>query len=103
MALKGRLRWVASAAALAAATLALSPGSRDVSARTQFIGSDRIVSWSALPDDTGQMCLWPDESSYQRRGGGAGEPGQAQGAGVRSYTTPNRVIRDRYPSFSSIA
>jgi DNA-binding beta-propeller fold protein YncE len=103
MAFNRRVRWIVTAAVLAAAAIALSPGSRDVSATTQFIGADRIVSWSALPDDTGQMCLWPDESSYQQRGGGAGEPAQAQGAGVRSYTTPNRVIRDRYPSFSSIA
>lgn len=103
MAFNHRVRWIVTAAALAAATITLSPGSRDVSAMTQFIGADRIVSWSALPDDAGQMCLWPDESSYQRRGGGAGQPAPAQGAAVRSYTTPNRVIRDRYPSFSSIA
>lgn len=101
MAQHGRVRWIVTAAALAALAIGMSPGSRDVSAKTRFIGADRIVSWSALPDETGQMCLWPDESSYQRRGGGADEPAQASSA--PSYTTPTRVIRDRYPSFSSIA
>jgi hypothetical protein len=91
MALHGRVRWIVTAAALAALAIGMSPGSRDVSAKTQFIGADHIVSWSALPDATGQMCLWPDESSYQRRGGGAGEPAQASSA--PSYTTPTRVTR----------
>lgn len=92
-----RLRWVVSAAALAALTIASSPGSRNVSATTQYIGSDHIVSWSPLPEE-GVMCPMP-EPSYQARGGGAA--GGAQGP--TSYSNPDRVIRDRYPSFSSIA
>ena len=95
--------------ALAALTIGMSPGSRDVSAKTRYIGSDHIVSWETLPDQTGQMCLWPEDSSYQARGGAAfaqasaprGAPAQA--SSVPSFSKPDRVIRDRYPSFSSIA
>ena len=101
MALHRRGRWIVAAAALAALTVGLSPGSRDVSAKTRYIGSDHIVSWETLPDQTGQMCLWPDDASasYQTRGGGA----PAQASAVPSFSKPDRVIRDRYPSFSSIA
>jgi DNA-binding beta-propeller fold protein YncE len=98
MALTRTVRWIVTAAALAAVTMSSSPGSRDVSAKTQFIGRDRIVSWSSLPEETGDMCPMPD-SSYQAGGGAA----STQAGAGRSYTTPNRVIRDRYPSFSSIA
>jgi DNA-binding beta-propeller fold protein YncE len=91
------LRWVVSAAALAALTIASSPGSRNVSATTRFIGSDHIVSWSPLPEETGEMCPMP-EPSFQRRGG-APPSSQASASGP----APDRVIRDRYPSFSSIA
>lgn len=98
MVLHRRLRWVVSAAALTALTIASSPGSRNVSATTRYIGQDHIVSWSPLPED-GTMCPMPEESSYQARGGRAA--GGAQGS--PSYSQPLRVIRDRYPSFSSIA
>ena len=89
------MRWIVTAAALAALTIGVSPGSRDVSAKTRYIGSDHIVSWETLPDQTGQMCLWPEDSSYQARGGAA----PAQASAVPSFSKPDRVIRDRYPSF----
>lgn len=91
-----RLRWIVTAAALAAVTIGSSPGSRDVAAKTHFIGKDHIVAWSPL--ETGDMCPMP-ETSFQARAGGA----STQASTGTSYTTPNRVIRDRYPSFSSIA
>ena len=97
MPLNGK-RWIVTAAALAALTIGVSPGSRDVSAKTRYIGSDHIVSWETLPEQTGQMCLWPDDASYQAGGGGAGAAQTST-----SYSQPDRVIRDRYPSFSSIA
>jgi DNA-binding beta-propeller fold protein YncE len=50
------------------------------------------------------MCPLP-EPAYQRRGGGGGRgDGAAEPPSTApSYTTPDRVIRDRYPAFSSIA
>ena len=94
------LRWVVGAGALAALTIASSPGSRNVSATTRYIGNDHLVSWTPLPDETGQMCPMPEEMSYQTRTRGAGQ-GATQG--VPTFSQPDRVIRDRYPSFSSIA
>ena len=99
-----RLRWIVTAAALAAVTVGTSPGSRDLSATTRIIGSDHIVSTVPLVDAalTGEMCPMPDTAaaSYQARGGGA-RGGASQSA--FSYGAPTRTIRDRYPSFSSIA
>ena len=92
------LRWIVSAVALAILTVASSPGSRNVSATTQYIGQDHIVQWSPLPQES-VMCPWPEDASYQARGGGAAGGAQAS----TSYSQPVRVIRDRYPSFSSIA
>ena len=84
--------------ALAALTVASSPVSQDVSATTRIIGKDHLVSSTPLPDEPGEMCPMPDmDTSYQARGGAA--PAQAG----TSYSTPVRVVRDRYPSFSSIA
>jgi DNA-binding beta-propeller fold protein YncE len=102
MAVTRTVRGIVTAAALAAATIGSSPGSRDVSATTRYIGSDHIVSRTPLPDETGltgEMCPMPEMSSYQRRGGAAGPAAQSG----TSYPTPIRVVRDRYPSFSSIA
>lgn len=100
------MHWVVAAAVLAAVTTGPSPESRDLVASTRLIGSDHIVSWAPLPDETGEICPLP-ESFYQRRGGG-GRGGDGVGAAgpppsAGPYTTPVRVIRDRYPSFSSIA
>lgn len=93
MALKHRLRWLVLAAVLAAVT---SPDNRDVSAKTRLIGKDHIVSWTPLPEETGEICLMP-EPSFQAQGGAASTQPST------SYSTPIRVIRDRYPAFSSIA
>ena len=91
-------RLLVVAMALAALTIASSPVSQDVSATTRIIGKDHLVSSTPLPEETGEMCPMPDmDTSYQARGGAA--PAQAG----TSYPTPVRVVRDRYPSFSSIA
>jgi len=95
------LRWVVGAAALAVLTITTSPGSRTVSATTRYIGSDHIVSWTPLPDEMGAMCPMPETTaSYQFRTLGAN---QKATEGVPTFAQPDRVIRDRYPSFSSIA
>lgn len=97
MALMRRLRWLAAAVALAVITAGSSPVAGDEPAKTRFIGSDHIVSWAPLPDETGALCPMP-QPSFQGPGGGATAP-QA----VTAYSQPDRVIRDRYPAFSSIA
>src|SRR5688572_10902298 len=101
MASNRRLRWIVGAAALAAITITSSPGSH-VSATTRYIGNDHLVSWTPLPDATGPMCPLPEtsSSSYQTRAVGAG---QRPTEGVPTFAQPDRVIRDRFPSFSSIA
>lgn len=100
-----RLRWIVTAAALAAVTIGTSPGSRDLSATTRIIGRDHIVSTTPLVAAalTGEMCPLPDTTdlSYQARGGRAG--GGSVSSAAQSYGAPTRTIRDRYPSFSSIA
>ena len=97
MALMRRLRWLVAAAAMAAITAGSSPVAGDEPAKTRFIGSDHIVSWAPLPDETGALCSMPQPSFLGPRGGAAAP--QA----VTSYSQPDRVIRDRYPAFSSIA
>ena len=93
-------RLLVAAVALGALTITSSPGSQDVSATTRFIGTDHLVSSTPLPDESGEMCPMPDmETSYQQRGGGAAAAAPAD----TPYSTPIRVVRDRYPSFSSIA
>jgi DNA-binding beta-propeller fold protein YncE len=92
-----RTRWIVAAVIMTVFTVGSSPR-YEVSAKTGVIGIDHLVSWAPLPDETGEMCPWPEPASYQARGGGAGAT-QARTA----YSQPDRVIRDRYPSFSSIA
>ena len=82
---------------MAAITAGSSPVAGDEPAKTRFIGSDHIVSWAPLPDETGALCSMPQPSFLGPRGGAAAP--QA----VTSYSQPDRVIRDRYPAFSSIA
>ena len=103
---KRKLRWLVAIAALAAIAVSSSPGSRNVAAKTRYIGMDHIVSSVPIPVAMGEMCPMPEMSDVP---GAADAPAfQARGAGgaaqaVRSYGAPDRVIRDRYPSFSSIA
>ena len=97
MALMRRLRWLVAAAAVAAITAGSSPVAGDEPEKTRLIGSDHIVSWAPLPDETGALCPMPQPSFLGPRGGAAAP--QA----VTSYSQPDRVIRDRYPAFSSIA
>lgn len=104
-----RERLFVAAAVLAAVTLGSSSGSRNLSAETRSIGRDHIASWTALPDQAGEMCLTPDsmsellpEAALQRRGAGQ-TTGTATGPAPVAFETPTRIIRDRFPAFSSIA
>jgi DNA-binding beta-propeller fold protein YncE len=100
MASNRRVRVVVGAVALAALAITSSPGSRNVSATTRYIGNDHLVSWTPLPDEAGMLCPLPETASYQR-GGRGGD--QRPTEGIQTFAQPERVIRDRYPSFSSIS
>jgi hypothetical protein len=58
MALKRTERWLGFSA-LAAIALMWSGSAEDISARTQFFGTDRM-SFQPLPSADGEMCLFPD-------------------------------------------
>jgi DNA-binding beta-propeller fold protein YncE len=86
---------------MAAAFAAITVGSSTsgVAAKTTYIGADHITKWEPL--NTGVLCPMPEDADYeyQRRGGGPPQPPST----APSYGAPQRIIRDRYPSFSSIA
>ncbi len=84
-----------------------SGGGRQGMVRTQAIGSDRLVSWEALPEMDNAMCPWVPASASMSLAaalqGGAGTPVTAPVTGERIDRDPLRVIRDPYPSFSVVA
>ncbi|MCH8267888.1 MAG: hypothetical protein IH846_10250 [Acidobacteria bacterium] len=69
---------------------------------TQTFGQERLISWEPLPQLDGAMCQWvPASASMSLRAAL-----QQSGAPTREQTAerdPLRVIRDPYPSFSSVA
>jgi hypothetical protein len=95
----------------AATAFIVSSGAQQKIARTESIGSDRIVSWEAFPPTDEAMCPWVPASAspasatvtlaaaLQR---GAGNPNAAV-TGERIDREPIRVIRDPYPSYSVVA
>ena len=119
-------RWLAiMSAVLAAIALNWSSGSEGVSARTQFIGSDRLVSFESQADPTaGMYCPYPGYTGAQ--GVAAAAPQQAgsavaptppnwppadvgvTGPDVRTRAglinrAPARYIHDSSPAWSAIA
>jgi DNA-binding beta-propeller fold protein YncE len=123
MALTRNAPYAAIAAFVAAIAIVGSTDTENLSAKTRTIGRDRIVSWASLAETNGESCevpsgaasrvqaplpedaacLWSPEdmagaAAFQRRGGGAAPVG-----GTTIQTPPARVIRDRFPAFSSIA
>src|SRR5262245_25670652 len=58
MALKSTERWLGISAALGAIALIWSASAEDISARTQFFGTDRM-SFQAIPTPDGAMCEMP--------------------------------------------
>lgn len=95
--------WFATAAALGAAAAVSWPSGLDVSASTSIVGSDRLVSWTPLPEGTGALCPMPDSMSDMLPGAAQSSGAAPAADGVKSVAAPTRVIRDRYPAFSSIA
>lgn len=126
MALNPRRSWVVASAVLGAVALIASSGAQGVSARTQFIGSDRLVasqSFDSLMDSAaGAMCPYP---GYMAAGTAAAAPQQGGSAAAappdwppidlgetgpvvrtragRFNRAPVRYLRDARPAFSAIA
>lgn len=103
MTLASRHRLFVAAAVLAAVALGSSPGSHNLSAKTRTIGRDHIVSWTPLPEQTGEMCLTPESLSELTPEAALQTRGAATGPAPVVIDTPTRVIRDRFPAYSSIA
>ena len=76
--------------------------------RTQSIGSDRIVSWEALPNMDNAMCQYMPASASGTLAGALqsaqyDSPAGTEVTGERIDRDPLRVIRDPYPSYSVVA
>lgn len=96
--LKFRLSLLLLAPWIAVVAGSSSPEERPVGGKTAGV----LTSQKALPE----VCLWPPADmespiSYQGRGRGAGDAADVQRVPLAG--PPVRVIRDRYPAFSSIA
>jgi DNA-binding beta-propeller fold protein YncE len=104
--------FVFAAGSLAALTILWSSHSEPLSANTRSFGNERLVSRTPLTDANGEACEMPPENTtglgvassaseagFQRRGGGAA----AVAGGTAITKQPDRIIRDRFPAFSSIA
>jgi DNA-binding beta-propeller fold protein YncE len=105
MALQHRKRWLVISAVLAASALIWSGGSRVVSARTRFIGTDRIVSVAALPESDGQICPWNPAAAVPQQAGSSAVAAVQTEVRTRAGTfdrKPVRFIKDPNPSWSSI-
>jgi DNA-binding beta-propeller fold protein YncE len=81
--------------------LILSASNREI-ARTQSFGNERLIAMERLPEVEGEMCQWLPASAsatlasiLQQAPTATSEQTRARG--------PLRVIRDPYPSFSSVA
>ena len=110
MALTWKTRWLVVTGVLAATAMVWTTDTESLGTNTQTFGRDRIVSWTSLPSTgaaalpTGAACPWPPgemagAAAFQGRSRG----GAARDAEPGAAITPTRVIRDRFPSFSSIA
>jgi DNA-binding beta-propeller fold protein YncE len=116
--------------ALGAIALGWSGGSA-ISARTSNIGSDRIVSFEALPDPNGSVCVMPGAESAslpaailameslprlptaastalaaapaQEVSAGAGTAYQARTRAGQINKKPSRYIKDPWPAWSAVA
>jgi DNA-binding beta-propeller fold protein YncE len=105
-----KTRWLAAAGLLAATTMVWTTDTQSLGTNTRTFGRDRIVSWTSLPGagpaplPMDAMCPWvPGElteaAAFQGRGRGGATPAADSGTAI----APTRIIRDRFPSFSSIA
>jgi DNA-binding beta-propeller fold protein YncE len=87
------------AAAFAAITVGSStPG---VAAKATYIGADHITKWEPL--ETGVLCPMPDDAAYAEYQGRGGRGAPMPPSNAPSYGPPERIVRDKFPSFSSIA
>jgi DNA-binding beta-propeller fold protein YncE len=98
-------------AALAGLIASLEEGRENTSrtAKGEFIGESRLVSIDALPQSDGAMCEWVPASSHATLRAALQEEAASARSAVSSVSPetaarqPLRVIRDPYPSFSSVS
>jgi DNA-binding beta-propeller fold protein YncE len=81
-------------------------GSKAGLAESGIIGSERIVSWEPLPDQSGELCEVPAGAAWARTGAVSQALGQggapSSDAGIE-IAKPSRIIADRYYSFAGVA
>ena len=88
-----------------------SGGSQQGAVKTQTFGEERLISWEPLPEWSGETYLFPAEepmslAALRPSPGPGGTVALRQGEPARGQQIdrdPLRVIRDPYPSFSSVA
>lgn len=90
------------AALLVTAGIFLSVGSQWEDSSTRAFGRERLLSWEELPQMDGAMCQWVPASASMTFAA-ALQQAPAPTAEETAEREPLRVIRDPYPSFSSVA
>ncbi len=97
-----RAALLAIGALLATLGIFISGGSQQGDLGTQTFGQERLISWERLPQLDGAMCQWVPASASISLTAAL----QQSAVPTREQTAerdPLRVIRDPYPSFSSVA
>jgi DNA-binding beta-propeller fold protein YncE len=89
-------------ALLATLGIFISGGSQQSVMGTQNFGQERLISWEQLPQMDGAMCQWVPASTSMSLSA-ALQQSAAQTRELTAERDPLRVIRDPYPSFSSVA
>jgi DNA-binding beta-propeller fold protein YncE len=90
-------------ALLATIGLVWSSGSQAGFAETEVIGSDRIVAWEALPDQTGELCEFPVSPAANRVAAAAQGSAAQPAVTGKEIPKPTRLIQDKYFAFAGVA
>jgi len=85
-----------------AAIIVLLKHPEEITRNTQSFGQDRLISMERLPEVDGAMCQWVPASASTTLAAALQQPSTSLGEPAKDRK-PLRVIRDPYPSFSSVA
>ena len=96
-----RAALLAIGALLVTAGIFISGGSRQDVSGTRTFGRERLISWEELPQLDGAMCQWVPASASMTLSA-ALQQASAPTSEEAAERDPLRVIRDPYPSFSSV-
>ncbi len=97
-----RVALLAIGAFLATSGIFISGGSQQSVLDTQNFGQERLISWEQLPQMDGAMCQWVPASATMSLSA-ALQQSAIPTSEQTAERDPLRVIRDPYPSFSSVA